>query len=268
MKKLLVLGLLCLCISPSYAQKNFWRGVTHWKKPAAFETNIKSAVSRTEAALKLPVAPHIRITNMPGQPMVKLGGAVDNMPKVLSARMLTGAECDNAIRVGYTEWLSPLYLPLALNSEERAFYRGLHLNNLEAVKNILENGIELNEVSEETASETGPKIYFSGYPRRVVRFSTKDDDAHNLLPTIIRFELPSWYTVYEHKLLGGYKDYITRQNIPARYVMDAMVFLEVDGKPDWYKVTLENGELVFTPAPSRVFTEKELITHKVRRNEE
>ena len=163
--------------------------------------------------------------------------------------------------------MSPLYLPLVLNSEERAFYRGLHLNNLEAVKNILENGIELNEVSEETARETGPKIYFSGYPRRVVRFSTKDDDAHNWLPTVIRFELPSWYTVYEHKLLGGYKDYIVRQNIPARYVMDVMVFLEVNGKPDWYKATLENGELVFTPAPSRVFTDDELIIHKFGRDE-
>ena len=259
MRNLLTLLLVCCCLSPAFAQGNFWRGLTHWTRPAAFETNIKSAVLRTEAALKLPVTPHIRITNLPGEPLVKLGGAADNAPAVLSARMLSGAEYRHLTNADNDDWSTPLYLPLTLNTEERSFYRGFNLNNLQAVKNILENGIEIDKVSEKTEE----KIYFSGYARRAMQFSVRGDgDEYNLLPTMVRFNVPTWTNVYIHKLLCGLKDYIVHNNIRVGNIRDVMVFLEVNGKPGWYKVTLENGELIFTPAPSRVFEEKELIIHE------
>lgn len=259
MKKLLILSLFCFCVCPSYAQKNFWRGVTHFKKPAAFETNIKAAVLRTEAALKLPGSPHIRIANLPGEPTVKLGGNVDNLPKLLSARMLSGKESYKGIKKNDTD----IYLPVDLNTENPSFYKGLHLYDLKSIQNIFENGIEIDRVSD----GMGYKIYFSGYVGRTISFSTNNDDENALLPTIIRFELPTWLDVYVHKRVWGPEDYIVHNDIRARYITDVMVFLEVNGKPDWYKVSLENDELIFTPAPSRVFTDDELIIHKFGRDE-
>lgn len=40
-----------------------------------------------------------------------------------------------------------------------------------------------------------------------------------------------------------------------------MVFLEVAGRPGWYKAQLKAGELVLTPVPGKVFEQKELIEH-------
>ena len=42
-------------------------------------------------------------------------------------------------------------------------------------------------------------------------------------------------------------DGVFRQNVTPRFISDVMVFLEVNGKPGWYKVILVDGELVFIP---------------------
>uniref|UniRef100_UPI003D10B1A1 hypothetical protein n=1 Tax=Candidatus Avelusimicrobium caledoniensis TaxID=3416220 RepID=UPI003D10B1A1 len=90
MRNLLTLLLVCCCFSPAFAQRNFWRGLTHWKKPAAFNTKIESSIFRARGR-NVPLAgPHIRIANLPGEPLVKLGGTVDNAPAILSARLLDG----------------------------------------------------------------------------------------------------------------------------------------------------------------------------------
>ena len=253
-KKLLVLSLLCFCFSPSFAQgkKIIGAGGRNSSLTGVVTHQTAETLRRTSYT---PGVQFARIINLPDGPLVKLGGSVDNGPAVLAARLLSGAENYRRINAGWNAF--PIYLPLALNTEEKSFYRGLRLNSLKAVKNILENGIQVDEVSK----ETGKRIYFSGYLRRAVVFCTNGKEE-NLLPTIVRFEVPTWTTVYEHKLLSGYKDYIVHNDIRARYILDVMIFLEVDGKPDWYKVTLENDELVFTRAPSRMFTDEELIRHE------
>lgn len=259
MKKLVVLSLLCLCVSPSYAQKDFWRGLTHWKKPAAFETNIKSAVSRTEAALKLLGSPHIQITNLPGEPLVKLGGAVDNAPAILSARMLSKQESYKTIwpEQGFS---SPIYIPTTLNSEEEVMYRGMRLYQLTSVKYILEHGIKYTHVSKAMHD----KIFFSGWVYRAADFATYASMEQEFLPTIIKFTVPPYRdNIYKRIDVWGFDYFYWGQDIPASNIQDVMVLFEVNGTPGWYKVTLENGELVFTPAPSRVFKKEEIIEHKL-----
>lgn len=262
MKKLLAIIVTGLCVCLAFAQRNFWRGLTHFKKPAALETNIKSAVLRTEAALKLPVAPHIRITNLPGEPLVKLGGASDNASAVLPARMLTGAENYKYLYPG-GGFFPPVYVPEALNTAEQSAFRGLKLYNLASVQNILRNGLEYTRV----AGEMKHKIYFSGGVYRAAGYITSANpkySSYNVLPTLVRFAVPENRShLYARSTLWAFDYYYRGCNIPAGYIQDVMVFLEVNGTPGWYKVTLENGELVFTPAPSRMFESSELIEHEI-----
>ena len=246
MQNLLTLLLVCCCFSPAFAQGGCWgRALAKGTKGVVNASAVERGALRATSSF----SQHIQITNLPGEPLVKLGGAVENTSAVLPARMLTGAEYRRITNADNDDWSTPLYLPLALNTAQRAFYRGLSLNNLDAVKNILNNGLRVREVSRETEN----KIYFSGYARRAMQFSVRaSGDEENLLPTMVQFNVPTYADVHVHKLLGGLKDYIVHNDI--RSIMDVMVFLEVDGKADWYKATLEDGKLVFTPVPSRMFT--------------
>ena len=251
MKKLWMLSLLCFCVCPAFAQRNFWRGLTHFKKPAALETNIKSAVSRTEAALKLPVTPHIQIANLPGEPLVKLGGTVDNAPAILSARMLVGADSWHFIRptdaIGrYTE---QTFLPKDILENKESFYRGMRLGKLDDIKNLLINGLEVNK------SNYSGEIYASLQISIPLYYATMGSEN---LPVLI--QIPATETLrsyapeafptedrYAAKAFQTGEVCIFRRDIPAHFISNVWVFLEVNGKPDWYRVTLEDDALVFTP---------------------
>ncbi len=253
MKKLLVLSLFCLCVSPVFAQKNFWRGVTHWKKPAAFETNIKAAVLRTEAALKLPGSPHIRITNLPGEPTVKLGGAVDNAPAVLSARLLDG----EALYAGIFPQTRQMIVPSALTRREKAaVYRGMYMADLKNVGNLLINGLEINK------SDAYPgEIYTTPFLRMALGYAVPKPGVKPKIPVLVRIRLTTELLDKKASVSWG-AERVFYKAIPASFLSDVMVFLEVNGKPDWYKVSLENDELIFTPAPSRVFKVTELLRRR------
>ena len=218
--------------------------------------NLKRVIWKKRAAkLFSPAAPQIKITNLPGEPTVKLGGNVDNLPKVLSARMLSGAENFRFIFPNFPSY-SEKYLPSSLNTEEEFGYRGLKLYSLESVKHILENGLEWRR-----GGYKG-KIFFTGDLNRVTDFITERTDS-KLLPTIVKFNLPEDRRfIYTHQSLFNEDYYIWLRSIWAYSIQDVMVFLEVNGKPGWYKATLEGGALVFTPVPSRVFNRDEFIIHE------
>ena len=74
--------------------------------------------------------------------------------------------------------------------------------------------------------------------------------------TLIQFRVPEDALLYEYN-----DNYYTQQDIPASYIKYVMVFLEVDAEAGWYKVTLENGDLVFTALPGQVFKHAELHEH-------
>ncbi|MBO4675904.1 MAG: hypothetical protein J5601_07480, partial [Elusimicrobiaceae bacterium] len=223
---------------------------------------VQAALARTrEKILPTPVS-HIQITNLPDKPLVKLGGTTKNTPAVLSARILSGDE--NYKRLYSREgWFPPVYVPEALNTAEESVFRGLKLYNLASIQNILTNGLEYDRV----ATGMEDKIYFSGGVYRAAGYITwhkSKYSPYNVIPTLVRLALPADRSdIYAHSILWAFDYYYQVRNIPASYIQDVMVFLEVDGKPDWYKVTLEDGELIFTPAHSRVFEPAELIEHNI-----
>ena len=200
-----------------------------------------------------PPTQHIKITNLPGEPLVKLGGAVDNAPAVLSARLLDG----EALYAGIFPQTRQMIVPSALTRREKAaVYRGMYMADLKNVGNLLINGLEINK------SDAYPgEIYTTPFLRMALGYAVPKPGVKPEIPVLVRIRLTTELLDKKASVSWG-AERVFYKAIPASFLSDVMVFLEVNGKPDWYKVTLENGELIFTPAPSRVFKDNELIRHE------
>ena len=221
-------------------------------------TKIKFAIERTWLRTQHPTIPHIKITNFPGQPLVKLGAplaeynatAVRPAP-VLSARVLSGKENYKEIFLAVPT-LDFIYAPSVLNAGENVAYRGMKLYDLQSVQNILENGIEYTKVSEKYEH----KIYFSNSLHRAAWHAVQYDSADSEIPVLIKFAMPSKNYVHTERTMWGEDYYCWLCNIPAHFIKDVMVFLEVNGEVGWYKAILENKQLVFIPMASEILQGK------------
>ena len=279
MKKLIFLFIIGLCAFPVCAQWRTLSGWTYWSGRAGWNRlgksaassprvagNVEEGVTRALVKIQPPMATHIQITNLPGEPLVKLGtplpvinGVPGNPFPVLQARIMHGEENDKHLfRRNGNGFFPSVYVPEALNTQEKAGFRGLKLYNLRDVQHILEHGLEYNKVAE----KMGCKIYFADGVYHAAGHMT-DGSRYLEIPTLVRFQLlPNEINIHASiSLFGDLNYYYWWRNIPPRYIQDVMVFLEVGGVPGWYKATLEKGELVLTPAPGRVFKSSELITH-------
>ena len=267
MKKYLIIFCICLCSVCAHAQLGLWRSLLNratTKLPRITTRGIEQSI-RQQAAI-LPQEMFLKIHNLPDQPLVKLGTPLpslngqDKTLSVLPARIMSGTE---SYKILFPEQRisSPLYVPTALNTAEEVAYRGVTLYDLKSIQNLLENGLEYNRVSPAMDN----KIYFSGEVYRAARFAAHHNSPYGELPVLIKFALPEYRdNIYAHDYLYSLDYYFFVQDLSADYLLDVMVFLEVNGVPGWYKATLEKGNLVFTPVPSRLFEEKELIKHDIK----
>lgn len=269
-RKFLLIFIIGLCVFPARAQWRTLSGWTAWnglRKSAAsaprVAENVERGVTRALVKVQPPMATHIQIRTTQGLVFVKLGtplpvtgGMPGNPFPVLKARAMSGQANYQALfkRRDYS-----VYLPIALNTSEECAYRGLRLYSLDAIHRILTSGLQYSKVS----SEMDYRMYFSGSLYRVTNYNyiNQWDSRQAELPTIVKFAVPSYHgNIYAR---NDWDYYYYFRDLPAGFIQDVMVFLEVGGEPGWYKVTLENGELVFTPAPSRVFKFSELVDHKI-----
>ncbi|MBR4682469.1 MAG: hypothetical protein IKP06_04115 [Elusimicrobiaceae bacterium] len=279
MKKIVLIIIMGLCAFPACAQWRTlsgwtsWNGRTGWngvRKSAASAPrvagNVEKAVTRALVQVKPPMATHIQITNLSGKPFVKLAtplpvknGVLGNPFPILQARVLSGEENYKHLLPDRGGFFPPVYVPEALNAQEEAGFRGLKLYNLRDVQHILEYGLEYRKVTAKMEN----KIYFADGVYHAAGYITDNDSSYLELPTLVRFKLlPDKSNIYANvSLFFDLNYYYWAKNIPSGYIQDVMVFLEVEGVPGWYKATLENGELVLAPAPSRVFKSSELIKH-------
>ena len=259
------MGLICYCVSPLYAQ--WGRGILPRKNFATLKARVQSAISRTRVPITPPNVPHIQITNLPKQPLVKLGGTADNAPAVLSARMLPGADSWDIIRLtdDIGAYTGQTFLPKDILENKESFYRGMRLEKLDDIKNLLINGLEVNK------SNYSDKIHASLQISIPLWYATMGSENLPVLIQIPATEVLHSYAPeafptedrYAPKAFQTGEECVFRRDIPASFISNIWVFLEVEGKPDWYKVTLEDGELVFTLATSRVFSNNELIYHEL-----
>lgn len=203
---------------------------------------------------------YIQITNMPGEPTVKLGGAVDNAPAVLSARVLPSVDRWDIISptdpVG--AYTGQIFLPKDILENKESFYRGMRLEKLDDVKNLLINGLEAHRTNYHG------DIYASLMPSIALGHAIMAGENLSVLVQIpatdkLRSYAPEAFPTddrYAAKAFQTGEVCIFRRDVPASFISNIWVFLEVNGTPGWYKATLENGELIFTPVPAAYLKKK------------
>ena len=249
MKKLLVLSLFCLCVCPSYAQKGKMIKGALGGRAALTDAVTRQVAKQTVAASQMRLA---KITNLPGQPTVQVRlpqTAVSDSP-VLSARILKPSELYKNIE---SKTGMQLYMPDEFYGKEEAAYRGMRLDGWDDLKNLLVNGLQIERTHYRMiyASKKSSVVALSyAVPTREALIFESFLDGEYQLPVIVKIPLTNEVlSFHEPDQRTGWLTF--RQDIPSSMISDVMIFLEINGKPDWYKVTLEQGNITFTPAPSR-----------------
>lgn len=253
MRKLLALGLICFFISPAVAQPRGHGRARSTKTPHTYHLRKKVAKQshrrrHTSVVDKLEKngrgTPLIHIMDLE-HPLIRLNIPMPDNSSLLMARLLGEQEI---IPIVFPEGLfaGKLFIPPALNTQERVGFRGLVLNDIYELENILTNGLEA------WRSSSG-HVFFSGSPRTAAMFAKVPREKFSV---ILSFYVPEDVPIFEYNA-----NYYVKQDISAAYLKEVMIFLEVDGKPGWYKATLEDGEIIFTPTPGQIFEANELYEH-------
>lgn len=243
-KKFLSILLICLCAGPVFAQKKLEK-LRHILTPSTAQIQRRvTHVFKKHAA----VSPQV-LTPLPVKPPLVF--VRHDLQKPLTAnelRLLTGA--DVTAKVFPTGLLSgQFYAPVSLPSLEPVAYRGMSLKNLEELRYLLTNGMEVSKVS---YSMSG-KIFFSGSMYVAGLFARH---AKEQLAVVVKFKAPEDISLYHAQ-----QSYYTQTDIPPTAIKEVFVFLEVQGKPGWYKAALQDGQLTLTPAPSKLYKQADLIEH-------
>ena len=242
MKKLLLVLLSSVLISPLYAQgdKVVRTGI---KFATQSELALRVAQKVGQRAVPIPVTNFAlaQIANLPGQPTVKvqLPQHAAQTTAVLPARVLPPVEGRKIIFSA-----SGLYVPGKLNSRNKFIYRGMELHTLPEVENLLREGLELSK------SHYDEGIYTTYDLKDAFRYAFPSaryaKTSGTTIPVLVSIlyprEMKGKYLFYEYS-----DTYVCDRDIPAKYIEDIMVFLEINGKPGWYKVILKNNEVLFVP---------------------
>ncbi len=264
MKKYLTILCICLCSVCAHAQYGWVRGL-FFKRTAAKSRVTARTIEKSlqQQAVVPPRETLLQIHNLPEQPLIKLKpstpadelfaqSGVSVSRSILPARALASTLAKAVI---FPKGADPsaIFIPTALNTQEKAVYRGLKINNLQELQNILENGLEANNVS----VSTDGKIYFSASLYTETLAATKSTFTTQL-PIVVKFIPPAEQDCYVH---AG--NYYTPKDIPPQDIRAVMVFLEANGTPGWYQAVLDDGKIVLLPAQSRVFAPDELLEYKL-----
>ncbi len=144
-----------------------------------------------------------------------------------------------------------MFVPQGFLSKNKAFYRGMKLVSLEDLTNLFKNGLELGK-----SGNFPDKIYATSEASFAVAYAMPSTAYNSFweveanLPVLIKIPATEELRQYAPEVFRYSETF--RQDVPARFISDIWAFLEVNGKPDWYKVVWQNGELVFIPAPGKM----------------
>ena len=202
---------------------------------------------QTARASCLP-AQYIKIANLPGKPLMPLylgeqtclaSALQSNVP--LDAKLLDPRTIDKFFS---SRNKGPVYVPAPwVNQQEPSWYRGIWLYDLTALKNVLVNGMEVSRSHYR-------EIFVISRMDLALQYALPPTVwAGPILPVVVRIPMvPELLEQSKSDLCfeKGLVDMFYR-DIPASFIADVMVFLEVDGKPGWYKVILQKDELTFRP---------------------
>ncbi len=132
------------------------------------------------------------------------------------------------------------YIAQLSKAENAEFlYRGMHLANLDEAKHVLLNGLEVNKADEN-------RIYLSPAPLVAKLY------AETSVPKEMIKEIPILVLVEKDRVADyltperALGTYYSRVDIPVEAVSHMFAFLDINGKPAWYRVVLQN-EMILMP---------------------
>lgn len=232
MKHISIALATCLCLAlPAAAQKNIksFRPVLERKIQHAQPSN----------ALTQPFAiKTLKIINLPSRPSVHI--LLPALPHVKNSVRLVPPEQVYPLLHKFKE--QKIFVPRDLVNQTKALYRGMAVTNIDELKNILTNGLELNK------SNYRKQIFTAYDPFTAVLYSqpTHLFNAQANLPVLVKIPVTSSLEQYDPEHFATALAF--RQSLPADIISDVWVLLEVNKKPDWYKATLKDGEIILSPA--------------------
>lgn len=248
MKKWILLILVSLCVCPAFAQKGLGRLVNGGAKGLVNPAAVERSAFRASPFLQ-----PIKITNLPS------GSALNNTKLVwtgntalgvtqqsLSARLLDGPSLHALVFPQQEQ----MWVPLALaQNESSSVYRGITLSNLAELKNVLTNGLEANRGFYSGQVFTTPSLRIAlnyALPSKYDVFAAQKGEFK--IPVLLNIRLTQQIEQLPSGTMGLSR--IFYQNIPSSALTDVMVFLEMGGKPGWYKAELKDGDIGFSAVQS------------------
>ena len=237
MRNILTLLLVCCCFSPAFAQKGKIIQGALGGRAALTDAVTRQAAKQTVTASQVRLA---QITNLPGQPTVQVQlpqTAVADSP-VLSARILPSLEVYKSVSLAGSR---QLYVPDVFAETKDVLYRGMRLTKLSDLENLLLRGLEIRRTAYS-------ELYFAYAFSRAMDYAlpmSVTEKAAGDFPVVVKVpvttELPVSCTGVNAQ---AYKD------LPAEFISDVMVFMEINGRTDWYKAIAENNKLVLISVPT------------------
>ncbi len=218
----------CVCLAlPAAAQKN--------------PVSLARALARAGAAQEIPFSVKtLKIINLPARPSVRILFDVPPAPRVKhSIRLVAPRQVYPLIyKVGERK----MFVPRDFINQTKVLYRGMAITNLDELKDILINGLKTDKTHHEK------RIFTARDPVTAVLYAqpTHRFNANANLPVLLKIPLTPSVEQYAQERFETATAF--RQDIPAQAISDVWILLEVNKKADWYKATLEDGEIVLFPA--------------------
>lgn len=145
-----------------------------------------------------------------------------------------------------------MYVPAQLAAQEsQSVFRGIKIPNLKALKNMLNQGMEVSKSTYSGQVFTTPSLRIAlnyALPSKYDIFAQQRGEVN--IPVLIRINLTEELlaTVPSGKI--GLQQ-VFYGSIPSENVTDIMVFMEVNGKQAWHKAILKDGEVFFLAVPNQ-----------------
>lgn len=238
MQRIVITLIICFCLAlPAAAQKNI--------KALQRALTCLDQYAQGTAAQTLPLTVKtLKIINLPNRPSVQVLLDTPPVPHTKSSiRLIPPRQVRTLL---YQPDERKVFLPRDFVTQTKALYRGMAIEDMDELKNILINGLETNK------SNFGEKIFTAYDPLTAVlyaqpthRFNTKAN-----LPILVKIPLTPDLEQYAPKHFETAEAF--QKNIPANAISDVWILLEVNKKANWYKATLENGKIVLFPAHARL----------------
>ena len=142
---------------------------------------------------------------------------------------------DTAGWVGADRRLMEYLMNWEKEEDIRCVYRGMHVADLENVKDILLNGLKVGKTHENGIYVTTAPILARHYART---------QTPGEIPVFVTMEQDDVVDYLQPKR----NEYFSETDIPAEAISHVFAFLEVDGKPNWHRVVLQD-KMIFIPLP-------------------